>query len=248
VTTRIPAGSAEPRRLLDRLRRAVRGSLLDPVERDHRQSDGQFRRRRLIAALTLAAGATLLGLSLSVRPGDAKFYLYTALVAAVWTAGALLSGPLHLGRAPSRGRLRRPVLTPIATGLVIAAVFIAGALVVREIPALRDLVNDVLAHARYGNLAAIAAITVLNGIAEELFFRGALFAAIGRRHPVVISTAVYAVATVATANPMLVFAAVLLGLVVGLQRRATGGLLAPILTHVTWSATMLLALPALIRQ
>ena len=45
---------------------------------------------------------------------------------------------------------------------------------------------------------------------------------------------------------MLVFAAFLLGLVLGLQRRATGGVLAPIITHITWSTIMLFALPALI--
>ena len=39
------------------------------------------------------------------------------------------------------------------------------------------------------------------------------------------------------------FAAILLGVVVGLQRRASGGILAPVLTHCTWSLTMLLALP-----
>jgi membrane protease YdiL (CAAX protease family) len=43
---------------------------------------------------------------------------------------------------------------------------------------------------------------------------------------------------------MLALAAVLLGTVVGLERRASGGILAPILTHVTWSLTMLLVLPA----
>jgi CAAX protease family protein len=43
---------------------------------------------------------------------------------------------------------------------------------------------------------------------------------------------------------MLTFAAVLLGAVVGLERRATGGILAPILTHCTWSLSMVLALPA----
>jgi len=89
---------------------------------------------------------------------------------------------------------------------------------------------------------------LLNGVAEEVFFRGALFAAIGRRHAVLISTVIYAAATVATGNLMLVFAAFLLGLVLGLQRRASGGILAPILTHITWSTTMLFALPALIRQ
>ena len=38
---------------------------------------------------------------------------------------------------------------------------------------------------------------------------------------------------------MLAFAAVLLGTLVGLERRASGGILAPILTHLTWSLTML---------
>ena len=233
---------------LDRARRAVGPSLIDQVERDHHQSDQAFRRRRIVVAITLVAGAVLLGVSLSVRPGDDVFYLLTVLVALTWVAGALLCGPLHLGRIPFRGRLRRPVVTPILTGLVLGAAFVAGSLVVRELPALRELVNSVLAHARYGAIVPIVAVTVLNGVAEEVFFRGALFAAIGRRHAVPISTVIYAAATVATGNPMLVFAAVLLGLVLALQRRASGGILAPILTHVTWSTTMVFALPALIRQ
>ena len=82
-------------------------------------------------------------------------------------------------------------------------------------------------------------------MAEEVFFRGGLFAAIGRRQPVAISTLIYALATLATGNPMLVFAAVTLGLVLGLQRRASGGILAPIITHVTWSTLMLFILPPL---
>ena len=59
-----------------------------------------------------------------------------------------------------------------------------------------------------------------------------------------VTTVAYAIATLATGNVMLSFAAVLLGVVVGLQRRASGGILAPILTHVTWSLAMLLVLPA----
>jgi hypothetical protein len=223
-------------------------AFVDQVKRDHQQSDREFHRRRIVVVLTLIVGAVLLGFSLSVRPGAAVFYLLTALVAVTWVAGALLSGPLHLGRTSWHGGLRRPIVVPILTGLVLAAVFVVGSLVVREIPALRDLVNSVLAHARYGAIVPILAITVLNGIAEEVFFRGALYAAIGRRYPVVISSVVYAAATVTTGNAMLVFAAILLGFVVGLQRRASGGILAPILTHVTWSTTMLFALPALIHQ
>jgi CAAX protease family protein len=36
---------------------------------------------------------------------------------------------------------------------------------------------------------------------------------------------------------------VVLGSVVALQRRASGGILAPILTHITWSLSMLVVLP-----
>jgi membrane protease YdiL (CAAX protease family) len=60
-----------------------------------------------------------------------------------------------------------------------------------------------------------------------------------------VTTLAYTVATLATGNLMLGFAAVVLGAVVGLQRRASGGILAPILTHVTWSLSMLFALPVL---
>jgi membrane protease YdiL (CAAX protease family) len=87
-------------------------------------------------------------------------------------------------------------------------------------------------------------VTAVNGIAEELFFRGAVYAAVPR-HPVVVTTVAYSLATLATGNVSLVFAAVLLGAVVGLERRASGGILAPILTHCTWSITMLFALPLL---
>jgi membrane protease YdiL (CAAX protease family) len=226
--------------------RFLTSAFVDKVDRDHQQSDREFRRRRVVAALTLVTGATLLGLSLSVRPGDRVFYPLTVLVALTWVGGALLSGPLHLGWTSFRGRMRRPIVIPVLTGLVVAGVFVCGALVVREVPALRDPVNSILAHARYGAIVPITVVTALNGIAEEVFFRGALFAAIGRRHAVPVSTVVYAAATLATANPMLVFAAALLGVLLALQRRATGGILAPILTHITWSATMLFALPALI--
>jgi CAAX protease family protein len=230
-------------RLIDRAAGIVRPVLIDKVERDHRQSDATFLRRRIVVAITLAAGATLLGLSFSVRQGDPAFYPLTFGLAATWAIGSLLSGPLHLGHISFRGSLRRPVLAPIAVGLVLAGLFVLGALIMRTIPSLRSLAEDVLGYARVGNLGIIFLITVVNGIAEELFFRGALFAAIGVRHPVLISTIIYALATVAGGNPVLVFAAAVLGTVVGLQRRAGGGVLGPILTHLTWSLSMLFALP-----
>lgn len=228
-----------------RVRRLLAATLIEKVPRDHLEPDAAFRRRRVVVAITLVIGATLLGFTLSVRPGDPKFYGLTGALAAVWLTGGFASGPLHLGRMPFRGTLRRPVLTPIVFGLLAAAVFVLGALVVREIGPLDRLVENVLAHARRGSLAAVVALALLNGIAEEVFFRGALFAAIGRRYPVLGSTVIYTVATLATGNGMLAFAAITLGAVLGLQRRASGGILAPILTHVTWSTVLVFALPPL---
>jgi membrane protease YdiL (CAAX protease family) len=221
----------------------VRPVLIDKVERDHRQPDAAFLRRRIVVAITLAVGATLLGFSFSVRQGDPAFYALTFGLAATWTFGSLLSGPLHMGHILLGGTLRRPIITPIAAGLLLAALFVVGALIVRSIPPLARLAEDVLGYARLGNLWIIFMITLVNGIAEELFFRGALFAAIGAWHPVLISTVLYALATIAGGNPVLVFAAAVLGTVVGLQRRASGGVLAPILTHITWSLSMLFMLP-----
>jgi membrane protease YdiL (CAAX protease family) len=231
------------KQLIGRALGIVRPVLTEKVERDHRQSDKAFLRRRIVVAITLAVGATLLGLSFSVQQGDSAFYPLTLGLAATWTLGSLLSGPLHLGHILLGGRLRRPLITPIAVGLLLAALFVLGALLVRTIPSLVRLTEDVLGYARLGNLWIIVMITLINGIAEELFFRGALFAAIGTRHAVLISTVLYASTTVAGGNPLLVFTAAVLGTVVALQRRASGGILAPILTHITWSLTMLLVLP-----
>jgi membrane protease YdiL (CAAX protease family) len=222
----------------------LRNSLWEKVPRDHWQTPGALRRRQLVTVGFVVLGGLVLGLSLRIEPGNPLFYPATFGLAAVWTIGAFASGPLHLGRITAREGLRRPVLQPTAIGLGLASVFLAGALVVRELPWLGRQVVDVLDFADRGSLPLLALITVVNGIAEELFFRGAVYAA-ATRYPVLVTTVAYTLATLATGNLMLTFAAVLLGAVTGLQRRASGGILAPILTHCTWSLTMLFALPVL---
>ncbi|MDP9117801.1 MAG: CPBP family intramembrane metalloprotease [Actinomycetota bacterium] len=220
-------------------------ALVEVAPGDHREPAAAVRRRRTVVAITLVVGAVLLGLSLTVRAGSSTFYPLTAGLAATWIAGGFASGPLHLGRIDFRGSLRRPVVTPILIGVLAGAIFIAGALVVREIEPLRDLVQNVLDHARKGSLALVAVITVANGVAEEVFFRGALFPALGSRRRVVVSTTIYTIVTLATGNLMLTFAAATVGTVFALQRRASGGILAPSISHVVWSMIMLFALPPL---
>jgi membrane protease YdiL (CAAX protease family) len=228
--------------------RFLQASLVTPVPRDHTQSDSEFLRRRVAAGITLLVGSVVLGIGLTREPGSTDFYLLTVLLAVVWAVGAFLSGPLHLGWAHTRSgeRHARPVLQPFLLGVLAVGVFCGGAVLVAQVPILRDLVNDVLDYARFASLPVVAVITLINGVAEELFFRGALFAAIGRRRAVLFSTLLYATATAATLNVMLVFAALVLGTIVGLQRRVTGGVLGPIITHLTWSLSMLFILPPLI--
>ncbi|HEV7875188.1 MAG TPA: type II CAAX endopeptidase family protein [Nocardioides sp.] len=218
-------------------------ALWEVVPRDHRESPRALRRRQLVTATFVVIGGIVLGVSLRIEPGSPWFYAGTLGLAAVWALGAFLSGPLHLGLIAHDEGPRRPVLAPILLGLGLAGVFLAGALAVRQIPFLDEQVRSVLDHAAEGSLPLLVLITAVNGIAEELFFRGAAYAAV-TRHPVPVTTIAYAIATLATGNVMLSFAAVLLGVVVGLQRRASGGILGPILTHVTWSLAMLFVLPA----
>lgn len=228
------------------MRTWIRRSLWDVVPRDQRDSDAAFRRRQLVAAVVVLVGAIVLGWSLRLEPGGNLFYVAAIVLAGVWAAGAFLSGRLHLGRISggSTEVFVRPILAPILLGLLMVGVFVLGALVVREIEPLARYVSSVLAYADEGSLTVLAAITFVNGIAEELFFRGAMYAAIPR-HPVLWTTLAYVVATLATGNVMLGFAAILLGAVCGLERRASGGILAPILTHITWSLSMLFLLPLL---
>ncbi len=222
----------------------VRRALWDVVPRDHREPSATLRRRQLTIVLVAAVGAVVLGFSLRADPGSIAFYWWTLALAGVWVVGAIAAGPLHLGRIRYRSGYARPVLTPILVGVVLVALFVAGGLVVREIPVLEAQVRHVLVFADQGVLPLVVLVTVVNGIAEELFFRGALYAAVPR-HSVAVATIANAVVVLAAGNLMLTFAAVLLAVVVGLERRASGGILGPILTHVTWSGSMLFVLPVL---
>jgi membrane protease YdiL (CAAX protease family) len=223
----------------------VRRALWDVVPRDQRDTPGGLRRRQLVTVGFVLLGAVVLGLSLRIDPGSRWFYASTLGLAVVWAVGAFASGRLHLGRIAFRDRHTRPILTPVAIGALLAGVFVVGALLVKNLAVLdplEDQVVSIIDYADQGSLPLLAVITTVNGIAEELFFRGAAYAAI-TRSPVLWTTLAYGIATAVTGNVMLAFAALLLGLVCGLERRASGGILGPILTHCTWSLTMLLVLP-----
>jgi len=215
----------------------------------HRETDAVVRRRRRVVAGVSLLGTGLLGMSLSSRPGSKQFYATTAAVAVTWTAGGIASGPLHLGWIESRDRnLRRPVVTPVLTGVGAFAFFYGCALVARRLPVLDRAIGSVLAFAEEGHGPLVVATTLANGLGEEVFFRGAMYSALDPDRAALMSTGVYTLATVSTRNPALVLAAGVMGTLFAFQRRASGGLQAPVLTHLTWSTLMVRYLPRLFRR
>ena len=234
-------------RIVGELRAFFTASLLTPVERLSSEDPATRRRRRIVVGITVVLGAGALGLALAIRPGDPRFYVATLGVAALWVVGAFASGPLAPGAGHTRsGGRSRGVLQGFLLGLILLAVFLAGALVVARIPALRAPVEGLLDHARYGSVWFVALITAVNGVAEELFFRGAVYASLDRRFNAVGSTLLYAASTLFSGVPLLTFAAACLGLLTAAQRRVTGGVLGPITSHLTWSLGMLFLLPPIL--
>lgn len=99
-----------------------------------------------------------------------------------------------------------------------------------------------LATADAGPRVSVLTIAQLNGIGEEMLFRGSLQSSF-TKHAALWTVAIYTLVTIATLNAALVVAALVMGAVFSAERRATGGILAPILTHLTWSTLLLLLLP-----
>ncbi|HYB39280.1 MAG TPA: type II CAAX endopeptidase family protein [Mycobacterium sp.] len=224
----------------DEFRRAITN-----VAVPHHEPPSVVLRRRIVVAIVLVLGTVVLGLSMKRHPGEASFYWLTLALAAVWAIGAFASGPLHLGGICWRGRNQRPVISGATIGVLLGGVFLAGGAVAREIPAVSELITRVLQFANQGSWRLTLTVALLGAITEELFYRGALYTALGRHYPATISTLLYVAATMASQNLVLGFAAIILGTVCAWERRATGGVLAPILTHFVWSLVMVLALPPL---
>lgn len=232
-----PGAPSQPS-LVSELRRAA-----THVAAHRNEAPSVVRRRRVTVGITLVIGAAVLGIALRRQPGESSFYGLTLVLAAVWLAGGFLSGPLHLGGICWRGRNQRPVISGVTIGLLLGGAFVLGGLIAREIPPVAHLITRVLLFAREGPFLLVVVITVVNAVAEEIFFRGALYSALGRYHPMAVSTVLYTCATLASGNPMLGFTAVILGTVAAWERRASGGVLAPMLTHFVWGLILVLVLP-----
>jgi uncharacterized protein len=205
------------------------------------------RRRRVVTA-TGIGGAGLLGISLSAKPGSPQFYLLTMGLAGTWAAGALSSGPLPLNMTQGPDNAwRHRVVMPVLAGAGAFGVFYGAARLARRVPALNRAIGSVLGYAEHGSAPLVMLIASANAVAEELYFRGALWSLAEESHPFLTTTVAYAATTAATRNPALVLAGIATSALFGLERRTCGGVVAPALSHVTWSLLMLRYLPPLFR-
>jgi membrane protease YdiL (CAAX protease family) len=199
----------------------------------------------MLGAAGLGAAA-LLRSSFAAKAGSARFYLLTTGLAGTWTGGALGAGPVpwrgDAWRTSPGGGARALVVVPVVTGAATFAVFYGAARVARRHPALHRAIASVLRYAEAGSTPLVVLIASGSGVAEELFFRGALWSG---PCPLRTSTLACAASTAASGNPALVVAGLVTSVIFGWQRDATGGVLAPAVTHVTWSVLMLRFLPPL---
>jgi len=198
----------------------------------------------IAAGLPALAVAALLFLSTRTPRGGGLFYLCTFAAAAVYFVAWLVWG----NRAAIRGS--RPVLAMVRGalwGLSLLGLFLLGALVVKGVPILAAPVQSLLDNARQGPLLLTLLVAVLAGVGEELFFRQLIldqtFSSV--RLAAAVSIVLYLLVTAAMGVPLLVFAALIIGLAAQREKQRTGGLLSSIVLHLTWSCGMVLLLPAI---
>ena len=141
------------------------------------------------------------------------------------------------------GEGSRDLAIGVAVGGAMFGVFVLGAEIGRHISVLAGPIDSVLRKADGGSMAFVITLALVSGVAEELFFRGALLAVVPVRHAAVISVLIYVAVTAVAGNTALTIAAIVMGAVFALERVVTGGLVASITTHVVWSTLMILALP-----
>jgi membrane protease YdiL (CAAX protease family) len=205
-------------------------------------------RRWMLVCTALVLGAVLVGATLRFDRGSAGFYVAGYLLAGVWIGASLLATDQRAAR-----RALFDVPTEITGGVVVGAVmfvvFVVGAAAGRQFSVLAGPIDHILRTADGGSLAAVMTLALVNGVAEELFFRGVLVDALAARRErstrdvFVWSTVVYVVVTSVAGNTALTLAAVVMGAVFAAERWYTRSLVAPVVTHLVWSTLMILVFP-----
>lgn len=158
----------------------------------------------------------------------ALFYGSLTLVAVVW---ATLRG-FDLRLAVDSLSLALGIMSPLVTVSL-------GLLAYRLLPVLRTIAEELAPRLLEGaSRGTLVLISVLSGVGEEVFFRGAVQQEFG----LVVASMLFGVVHVGPDRRYLVWTvwALLAGFLFGVLYDVTGGLLAPILAHAGHNAATLL--------
>ena len=201
---------------------------------------GSSRRPRVAGFVALAVGAVLLATTIRTDRSTVQFMVAGLALAAVWFTGfAVARGR----RPPAMTRPAAHAAVGFALGVALFTAFVAIAWIARRLNILDEPIDDILEQADAYARVWVLALTAVNAVAEELFFRGTVMDAFTNRYAVIAATAVYAVVTSAGGNVAFVLAAVVMGAVFAVERRWTRSLVTPIVTHLTWSVLVITAFP-----
>jgi uncharacterized protein len=192
----------------------------------------------IVLAATLVAGTTLLSVTFHQPSDSVAFTVAAVATAAVWLIGGLAAGQVRLGSVDGRVLVGASV-----AGVACFGFFAAATLVARVVPGLSDALEGLLDKADAASTAVVLIVAIVNALAEEVYFRGAVTSALPPPWAGPGSVIIYVLVTCFTGNVALVAAAALMGTVFALERRATGGIAAAAITHVVWSILMVVALP-----
>ncbi|MGO2861686.1 MAG: CPBP family glutamic-type intramembrane protease [Brevibacterium sp.] len=198
-----------------------------------------------VGVTTVTAAICLLAAGLSA-PGSVQFFVASTATAIVYF---LVFFIVPTKPPVSEYGHYRDLGIGLLAGLALLGVFIAGALLIYQLPALTHPVQGLLENARGGALLPSLLVTAVNGVAEELHFRRTIPSTITGSpwKKIVISLVTYMAVSSMLGVPLLVLAALVVGAVAHWLVHRGYGLLAPIVMHLTWSLGMALLLPVILQ-
>lgn len=185
----------------------------------------------------MIVGAVVTERAYDVPAGSLRFVRLTYVLAAVLVGGAVLSGGVPKDSRDGRHAILLPVLRAVATYVC----FVILGWLSHLLPPLRHGQLSLLHRVDAYRFSTIALAVCVLAVAEEVFYRGAVWE--GSRAPLLTATVAHAITTLPAGNVALTVTAVVLGFVLGHERRRTGGWWAPALTHVLWVLLVIAWLP-----
>jgi uncharacterized protein len=194
-------------------------------------------------SLTIVVGVVVAALAWGAMfsLGRRWFWARAAGAGAVIAVYAILAGPARIGDLIDHGNGLVNAAIGLASGIGLYAVFWIGEqLLVILVPALASEVEDLYAVRGAAGPVAMVAVLVAAASGEELFFRGLLQTRIG----FVAALAIYGAVHIWERKVILTLAALAAGAWWGALLALTGGLVAPLVSHVVWCMLIIVWRPA----